>query len=274
MFMAKEERKYIGMLKTGQVICRLMGRYNYPFQLSIPFGKPGVNIPDREIREHMKDFYKDYTPDKGLMPEREPLQIPTERFTPSPLERIFLEDLLKNPFDGSDQRGKRLGLIPRDSSKIQNNLVSNGVITPVIVDKKKLFELTEPGEDCLKKVGFKIQPHDGNQGLEHRYFLEKVREALISKGWVPYKEKSDIDLVIEKGDKTIAMEIETGKNKKDQIKKNMNKLQNYPAAQRLILTTNDPAFVTITNLFSEISLPERESIQVIHLREFLKALPD
>jgi hypothetical protein len=273
MFMTQEERKYIGMLTTGQVICRLMGRYNYPFQLSISFKKPGVNIPDLEIREHMKSSYKDYTAEKARMPEREPLQIPTEQFTPSPLERIFLDDLLKNPFDGADQRGKRLGLIPRDSSKIQNNLIAHGVITPVIVDKKKLFELTDAGKDCVQRVGFKILYQDKSQGLEHRYFTEKIKEALISRGWTPYKEKSDIDLVIEKEDKTIVIEIETGKNKKDQIKKNIKKLQNYQAAQRLVLATNDPAFVTITNLFSELSAPERESIQIIHIREFLKALP-
>jgi hypothetical protein len=271
MFMTPEERKYIGILKTGQVICRLMGRYNYPFHLMIPFETPGVNIPDTEIREHMKDFYKDYTPEKSLSPEREPLPVPTERFTPSPLERIFLDDLLKNPFDGADQRGKRLGLIPRDSSKIQNNLTANGVITPVIVDKKKLFELTEPGEDCLRRLGFKIEHQDKNQGLEHRYFIETIKGALISRGWVPYKEKSDIDLVIEKEDRAIAMEIETGKNKDDQIRKNIFKLQKFNG-QRLILATNDPALVRIRNLLS--SLPQSESIEIIHIREFLKSLPD
>ena len=64
MYMDREERKYIGMLKIGQAICRLMGRYPRAFQLSIPFMKASQNIPDSDIREHMKDFYKDYTPEK------------------------------------------------------------------------------------------------------------------------------------------------------------------------------------------------------------------
>ena len=37
MNMTFEERKTIGMLKTGQAICRLMGRYPYPFLIDVPF---------------------------------------------------------------------------------------------------------------------------------------------------------------------------------------------------------------------------------------------
>ena len=62
MYMDREERKYIGMLKIGQAICRLMGRYNHPFQLSIPFIRGGQFVPDSDIKEHMKEFYKDYSP--------------------------------------------------------------------------------------------------------------------------------------------------------------------------------------------------------------------
>ena len=273
MYMEMEERKYIGMLKIGQAICRLMGRYDHPFMLSIPFTKTTLNIPDSEVKEHMKEFYKDYKPNKPSLPEIKPLQTPTGKFTPSPLERIFLEDLLKNPFDGSDQRGKRLGLIPRDSAKIQNELISERIISPVIIDKRKLFELTERGEDCLQRVGFKIQQKEKNQGLEHRYFIEKIREIFIPRGWFPFKEKSDIDLVIEKGDKVIAIEIETGKNKTEQTHKNIEKLLKFKADQRFILPTNDTALVKIKNLFSELKLPDQESILIIPVKEFLKAPP-
>jgi hypothetical protein len=273
MYMEMEERKYIGLLKIGQAICRLMGRYDHPFMLSIPFTKTVLNIPDTEIKEHMKEFYKDYRPKKAALPEIKPLQTPTGKFTPSPLERIFLEDLLKNPFDGSDKRGKRLGLIPRDSAKIQNDLVSKGIISPVIVDKKKLFELTDRGEDCLQRLGFKLQHKDKNQGLEHRYFTEKIREVFIPKDWFPFREKSDIDLVIEKGDRVIAIEIETGKNKTEQTQKNIEKLLKFKAGQRFILPTNETALVKTKNVFSSLNLPGQESIQIIPIKDFLKIPP-
>jgi len=221
----------------------------------------------------MKDFYKDYRPNKPPMPQSSSLQTPTGKFTPSPLERIFMEDLLKNPFNGSDQRGKRLGLIPRDMAKIQNDLVSKGVISPVIVDKRKLFELTDRGKESLQRLGYKTDSKDKNQGLEHRYFIEKIREVFIPKGWFPYKEKSDIDLVIEKGDKVIAVEIETGKNKPEQTKKNIGKLLKFKAGQKFILPTNETALVKTENLFSETNLPGQEAIQIIHVKDFLKIPP-
>jgi len=273
MYMEMEERKYIGMLKIGQAICRLMGRYDRPFMLTIPFTKTTLNIPDLEIQEHMKEFYKDYKPNNSPFPENRPLQTPTGKFTPSPLERIFMEDLLKNPFNGSDQRGKRLGLIPRDSAKIQNDLISKGVISPVIVDKKKLFELTERGKENLQRLGYKIDSKDKNQGLEHRYFIEKIREVFIPGGWFPFKEKSDIDLVIEKRDKVIAIEIETGKNKTEQTRKNIEKLLKFKAGQKFILPTNETALVKTKNLFSEINLPGQEAIQIIPVKDFLKIPP-
>ena len=105
-----------------------MGRYNHPFLIDTPFSKSEQNIPDQVIREHMADFYKDYSPEKPALDEIEPLQVPPKTFTPSPLERVFLDDLLNNPFVGVDKRAKRLGLIPRDSTLIQNTLVENKII--------------------------------------------------------------------------------------------------------------------------------------------------
>jgi hypothetical protein len=221
----------------------------------------------------MKDFYKDYNPPKAPLPQKEPLHTSTERFTPSPLERIFLEDTLTHPFDGADQRGKRLGLIPRDSTKLQNNLIEKGIITPVIIDKKKLFELTERGDDCLKKLGRKIDSRERNQGLEHRYFLEKIRQGKLPNNWFPFKEKADIDLVLEKEEIIIAIEIETGKNKPEQTIKNLEKLIKFKADQKFMVPTNDEAFIKIKDLLSEPKLPDKESIQIIHIRDLLKNLP-
>ena len=145
MYMTHDESRYIGLLKTGQAICRLMGRYAYPFLIDIPFVKPGQNIPDSLLREHMQDFYKRYSPERPGKAQTAPLQIPPEPFTPSPLERIFLEDLAINPFEGVDKRAKRLGLIPREAAKIQNTLIANNLVSAVAVERRKLFELTEKG---------------------------------------------------------------------------------------------------------------------------------
>ena len=96
-------------------------------------------------------------PEKSLLPpQSKPLQAPPETFTPSPLEKIFLEDLLLHPFDGADQRSKRLGLIPRDSGKLQNNLIDKGIIFPIPRQEEAL-------RNDRKREG--PTPNAGGQGL-------------------------------------------------------------------------------------------------------------
>jgi hypothetical protein len=270
MFMDYGQTKYIGLLETGQAICRLMGRYNHPFLIDIPFSKSEQNIPDEVIREHMADFYKDYTPEKPQLEKIEPLQVPPKTFTPSPLERIFLEDLLNNPFVGVDKRAKRLGLVPRDSTIIQNRLTENKIIRPAVIDRKKLFELTEQGEKIIAEVGLKIKK-DKNQSITHRYFIEKVKKLLVKGGWTVFKEKFDLDLVAQMDDKTVAIEVETGKNNTDQIEKNIGKLVQFEAADRFILTTNESATIKIQNLISQIG--PSESLHLYPIKEFIKNPP-
>ena len=272
MNMTFDDRKYIGMLRTGQAICRLMGRYIYPFLIDVPFTRKPLNIPDKEIQEHMKDFYKDYSLNNLQLTEIEPLRLPTHRFIPSPLERIFLEDLLKHPFEGADKRAKKLGLIPRDASHIQKTLIENGIIKPVIVERKKLFEVTKSGSDILFKIGLKIE-REGNQGLEHRYFLEQVRQVFLQNGWFTYKEKHDIDLVLEKETRVIAMEFETGQNNRDQTTKNIEKLIKFNADQKFIIATNTIALQKSKALLSISHLPDKDSIQVTLARDLPKSLP-
>jgi hypothetical protein len=247
-----------------------MGRYNHPFLIDIPFTKSAQNISDQVIREHMADFYKDYSPEKPQLDEIEPLQVPTKKFTLSPLERIFLDDLLNNPFVGVDKRAKRLGLVPRDSTHIQNTLIENKIISPVVIDRRKLFELTEQGEKIIAELGLKIKK-DKNQSITHRYFIDKVKSLLEKSGWTVFKEKSDIDLVAQMDDKTVAIEVETGKNNTDQIEKNIEKLVQFSAADRFILATNDSANIKIKNLISKMGFPE--SLHLYPIKEFIKNPP-
>jgi hypothetical protein len=270
MFMDYGQTKYIGLLETGQAICRLMGRYNHPFLIDIPFSKSEQNICDEVIYEHMADFYKDYSQEKSQLDEIEPLQVPPKTFTPSPLERVFLDDLLINPFVGVDKRAKRLGLIPRDSTIIQNTLVENKIIRPVVIDRKKLFELTEQGEKIIAELGLKIKK-DKNQSITHRYFIDKVKSLLEKGGWTVFKEKSDIDLVAQMDDKTVAIEVETGKNNIDQIEKNVGKLVQFAAADRFILATNDSANIKIKNLISKMGFSE--PLHLYPIKEFIKNPP-
>ena len=111
------------------------------------------------------------------------------------------------------------------------------------------------------------------EGLEHRYVAEKVKDRFAAMGWRVFREKADIDLIIEKEDKVMAIEIETGNNKPEQTEKNIEKLIKFRADQKFMIPTNDEAFAKIKNLISNLKLPDKESIQILHIRDFLKAPP-
>jgi len=178
--------------------------------------------------------------------------------------------LLNHPFVGVDKRAKRLGLVPRDSTHIQNALIENKIIRPVVIDRKKLFELTEQGEKIIAELGLKIKK-DKNQSIEHRYFADRVKKLMEKSGWTVFKEKYDIDLVAQMDDKTVAIEVETGKNNTDQIEKNIEKLVQFSAADRFILATNDSANIKIKNLISKMGFSG--SLHLYPIKEFIKNPP-
>ena len=149
----------------------------------------------------------------------------------------------------------------------------NDILISLTIDKKKLFELTEKGKARLQKLGYMVDSKERNQGIEHRYFIEKTRAVFAPRQWFPFKEKSDIDLVIEKEDKIIAIEVETGKNKPEQTQKNFEKLLKFKADDKFVIATNDTALAKIKNLISGLDLPDKDSIQILHIRDFLKAPP-
>ena len=140
----------------------------------------------------------------------------------------------------------------------------------MVIDRKKLFELTEQGEKILPELGLKIKK-DKNQSIEHRYFADRIKKLMEKSGWTVFKEKSDIDLVAQIDDKTVAIEVETGKNNTDQIEKNMGKLAQFAAADRFILTTNENAYIKIKNLLSKIGFSE--SLHLNPVKEFIKNPP-
>jgi hypothetical protein len=112
---------------------------------------------------------------------------------------------------------------------------------------------------------------DKNQSIEHRYYIEKIKQLLEKGGWTVFKEKFDLDLVAQIDDKTIAVEVETGKNNPDQIEKNIAKLVQFAASDRFILTTNESATIKIQNLISKIGLSE--SLHLYPIKEFIKNPP-
>ena len=62
--------------------------------------------------------------------------------------------------------------------------------------------------------------------LEHRYYVEKIKEHYLDNEGFTFLEKDDIDLVVETIEKKLAIQVETGKS---DIQANLTKLGRYTA---------------------------------------------
>jgi hypothetical protein len=123
-------------------------------------------------------------------------------------KRVILENIELKPFIGFVKRFKDLGLKIPDGYRIIEELTARRLIVPLTIDSQRLYELTPKGTDTLGRKA----SHKGRGGLEHRYFIEKIREYYFNQQGFAFLEKDDIDLVIYKGDKTVAIQMETGKS--------------------------------------------------------------
>jgi ABC-type branched-subunit amino acid transport system substrate-binding protein len=79
--------------------------------------------------------------------------------------------------------------------------------------------------------------------------------------------------VLEKDGKTVALELETGKNNTEQLKKNAEKLAKLKAQPKFIVTTNEVALNKAKKIIQENRLFGLDMIQVLSAKDFLKTPP-
>ena len=273
MYLSREERDFIGLLKVGQAVCRIAGRTPRPFLLLVPFEESGSNLSDSELRKRMRQYYDFSSPNRASFDQRGSLPTPTGTATPSPLEQVFLADCLSSPFRGVDKRAKRLGMSPREVVAIQNSLQGMGFIKPVNVDRKKLFELTPQAQDYLAGLGYKLDLSHKSQGLEHRYFVDQITRTLSKQGWQVTPEKNGLDLVAIRNQQSLAMEIETGSNNQVQYAKNLSKLLTAKVTDRFILATNQDAMNKSQAALSQLDAQDAALIKILQVKAFLKHPP-
>lgn len=269
MFMDKDQPRNIGLLQKGQAIMRCQERYPYPFMITVPFTGQSPHITDQEIRDKMKPFSNLSTDTQTHNYTKPPLhRDPTVESIPSSGELIMLQDIAINPYFGTDERYKNLGLTAREGNDLKEKLIQRGFLDPASVDRKTLYALTDAAKTYLATKNFKIPPHPRG-GIEHNYWLEKVRKHLAVRGFA-FREYDDIDIVsIElQGTKetTTAVQVETGKSN---IRKNIETLLKGNFNNMLMLATTSKAEMKIHKLINESNLPEKERIQILTAKKFL-----
>ncbi len=138
-----------------------------------------------------------------------------EENVPRLRECMFLIDVGQNPISTVVERYKRLGMNPKTGNNWKNSLILRGNIIPKRIITKSgwivLFEITEKGRIVLQDNGYNIRV--GSEGIEHRFWKEKIAEYYKRKGYdvaIEEERNGSADIAIKKGKERIAIEIETG----------------------------------------------------------------
>jgi hypothetical protein len=266
MLLGKEERKYLAMLTLGQCVCR-SDRFPHPLLLAIdnfPIQKGAVT--DEDLKRLMAGYLKDLKPESLLTAKQGNICGIQSHETLSPLGRIILENIEIKPFIGFVKRFKDLGLKITDGYKAIEELTAMKLIVPLTIDSNRLYELTIAGREALGRKAI----HKGRGGLEHRYYIEKIKEHYLNREGFTFLEKDDIDIIIDKGDKTLAIQMETGKS---DIHGNLMKICRYKADLKYVLATNRETEVRLRDLLKEYFLPDRENVHVVYVKDFLQSPP-
>lgn len=150
----------------------------YPTRTEVSSLSNPPHITDDEIRTAMKPF-SDLSTDTHSHNYTKP-PLPTgsgTEYPPSSGELILLQDIAINPYVGTDKRYKNLGLTSREGNELKEKLTNRGFLIPASVDRKTLYALTDAAKAFLATKQFKIPPQPRG-GIEHNYWLEKVRKHL------------------------------------------------------------------------------------------------
>ena len=266
MLLRNDQKQFLSMLTIGRCICR-SDRLTQPILLSTPnFPLKKGQVSDADLINHMSGYLHNSRPPKAPLSVSSTIRDIQTHETLSPLGKIVLENIASKPFLGLVKRFKELGLKVADGYKPIDELVTLKLIIPVTIDGNRLYEITPAGR---KELGEKfIQP--GRGGLEHRYYVDKIKVHYLDQEGFTYLEKDDLDLVVENVSTTIAIQVETGKSN---MKGNLVKLNQFKADQKIVVATNKETELKIKNMIAESHELNHDDLQVFFVKDFLNNPP-
>jgi len=261
-----DKASYLGMLRTGQAIMNVKQRSPDAFVIRAPFVKQSGIICDEELRAAMLKGFGNITSNPGFLDSL--ITIPKVPNNDNPsltaIQKIILASIVERPFEGIKEKGKRLGMHPRELSEAIKSLKHEWLITQHQIDRKKLYELTQAGRSVTQNAGIPIPKKEGRGGIEHDYWMNDTVQFLRKLKFQPVLEFTGIDITDLKAG--VAIEIETGKSN---IKANILKLKKSQFSKRFMLATNKTSKQKIMKFQNES--PE---IRFMNVNEFLKLPKD
>jgi len=159
----------------------------------------------------------------------------------------FLADVAARPLSTTVSRYQRLHFSRRKGNAIRQDLDKAGLIEAVAIATRSgqvvLYQLTDAGRLVADDNGIDSGPAP-RVSLEHRYWVRRVADHFENDGYALTHEyaiegNGAVDLVAERRDERIAVEVETGKS---DIKTNIAKIRKA-GFNRLVLMATSPSAV-------------------------------
>jgi len=270
MLMDTEDREILGTLPIGTAVVKLQGRWQRPFQITIPHQKVRKGaVTDARLARLMKAHGAAQA--LGLREINNLSQVGRREVVLSSKEVIFLNDIYCHPYSGIVERYRRLHLSRRKGNTIKEKCLSNllieATVVPTRTGKLVLLQLTNPGMELLKRKGYQVNQYRKREGLEHEYWKQKAAAYFTSRGYEVSVEKlvnGYTDLVIEKDGERYAVEIETGKsNWHLNVKKNLA----HGFEHIILVATNDRIYHRLITLKENGKLDK--SVDICRAQDFL-----
>jgi len=276
MLLENEKKKYLGKLPVGYAAVKLQGRWFEPFLIKIPLVrvKKGL-VTDKAIKEKMDSFFTFSRLETAKNGQIGVFSAGHNKETElTDVEKRFIMDVVENPFIGISQRYKKLNISTKNGNPIRERLIEKELIKRIDVITKNsriiLFELTKKGEDIAKKSGYRLKKLNGRAGLEHEYWRHIVGKYYEKRGYKVSAEipvNGEADIVAEKGNQRVAIEIETGKKISRAIS-NIDKDLKADFTMVISVATSRPVEEKIRNQLREKGLDKNKKVKVTSVLAF------
>jgi hypothetical protein len=256
MLLDNDEREILGSLPIGHAVVKLQGRWQQPFQITIPHQKINKGeVTDDKLSTFMQ---KSKAPDVLGLGKTHDSSDMDKKVELSEKEETFLLDVLCHPFSGIVERYRRLLLSRRKGNTIKENCLDKELLEPVEVSTRTgrvvLLILTKLSAKLLKERGYEFNNTIPKEYLNHEFWKHKAADYYSILGYEVFIEKrvnGYTDLVIEKDGTKAAVEIETGKS---DWRKNVQKNLEAGYQTIFIFATNEKAFSKIQKAIVEENL--------------------
>ena len=270
-----DDRDYLGRLPVGQAIVKLQGRWFEPFLIKIPrMDVRKGSVTDAMLRTPAGDD----SSDSGQAETREEAgeRIPV-RPTPDKDEQLsddeltLLKDVLRHPFDGVSNRYARLRWSRRHGNETKVELIDRGLLRdlslPLANGRLVLLEPTPKAEGVVTVDPDSGASLRGNESLEHRFWVQRVRQTYETEGYTVVEEHpiggGAVDLLATREGKALGIEIETGKS---DIAANVGRASELPSL--LLVATNATAQRRIEQVVQTVDAHTAGRITVRTWKEF------